>query len=80
MTAQGICTLSEAWEMASTRPSTYLSLPTCEGLKLGAPADFVFFRKQGGHIQIRKTIKAGAVVYTSKDEVAPCEYGVDCRG
>lgn len=36
---RGLCSLGEAWEMASIRPARRLGLPVSSGLQPGAPAD-----------------------------------------
>ncbi len=57
-----VCSFPDAWEMASTRPATFMELPTKDGLKIGEQADLVLFEKDNG-LQIRQTIKHGNVVY-----------------
>jgi N-acetylglucosamine-6-phosphate deacetylase len=39
----GICTLSEAWGMASVIPASTMNLAAGEGLAVGAPADLITF-------------------------------------
>ncbi|WP_307553421.1 hypothetical protein [Paenibacillus sp. V4I5] len=34
-----LCTLSDAWKRASMYPSSFMKLPGCNGLAVGAPAD-----------------------------------------
>jgi len=40
---RGLCSLAEAWEMASTRPAAFLNVPVRQGIAAGAPADVVVF-------------------------------------
>jgi N-acetylglucosamine-6-phosphate deacetylase len=55
----GLCTMTEAWEMASIRPSTFMDLPSRHGLQIGAPADLVLFDWDGNQIRILQTYKDG---------------------
>ncbi len=59
----GLCDLSEAWEMASTRPSAAMGLPTRRGFAPGAPADAVVFERKKERVEILETWKAGVKVY-----------------
>lgn len=63
MTERGIASLADAWEMASVRPAGFMKLPAAAGLSVGAPADIVLFRHDGGKLRIEQTCKAGKVVY-----------------
>ena len=60
---RGLATLDAAWAMASERPARLLGLPTAPGLVTGAPADLVVFDWTGVTIAIRRTYKAGQLVY-----------------
>ncbi|WP_159888729.1 N-acetylglucosamine-6-phosphate deacetylase [Paenibacillus puerhi] len=63
----GLCDWPEAWELASIRPSRSMSLPTEQGLQLGAPADLALFTSdEAGELQIHKTYKRGRLVYSSE--------------
>lgn len=59
----GLANLSEAWEMASIRPSLFMDLPTKRGIAVGAPADVVVFERSKGKIKISQTYKSGELVY-----------------
>ncbi|SMG63600.1 [similarity to] N-acetylglucosamine-6-phosphate deacetylase, partial [methanotrophic bacterial endosymbiont of Bathymodiolus sp.] len=60
---RGLAPLSEAWEMASIRPSSFMGLPTHEGIKVGAPADLVVFNWERHRIETLATYKLGQKVY-----------------
>ncbi|MBS4219153.1 N-acetylglucosamine-6-phosphate deacetylase [Bacillus sp. FJAT-49711] len=62
----GITTLHEAWEMASTRPSHFMKLPTDRGLNRKAPADLVIFSWDENQVNIVQTYKAGKLVYSKQ--------------
>lgn len=55
----GVCSLSDAWDMGSIRPSAFMNLRSQEGLRVGAPADLVLFKWSGERVQILKTFKKG---------------------
>jgi N-acetylglucosamine-6-phosphate deacetylase len=60
----GLCSLADAWDLASVHPARYLKLDVSGGLRIGAPADLVLFRHTGdGGIQIERTFKRGRLVY-----------------
>ncbi|MCJ8012028.1 amidohydrolase family protein [Paenibacillus sp. KQZ6P-2] len=59
MASAGICSLGEAWDMASTAPARLMKLQTREGLQPGSPADIALFTFQEGRIQIQETYKRG---------------------
>lgn len=61
----GLATLHEAWEMASILPSTFMELPSKEGLSENAPADLVVFQWDGDQVDIVQTYKAGKLVYSA---------------
>ncbi|PTX61833.1 N-acetylglucosamine-6-phosphate deacetylase [Melghirimyces profundicolus] len=63
----GWCPLSEAWEMASTRPSRAANLPGREGLAEGAPADFLLFQRKKSALHLLKTYKHGDCVYHARN-------------
>ena len=65
-----LCSLPQAWEMASTRPGQFLNLPQKDGLAVGAPADFILFTKTSSRIEIERTIKHGEVVYENHSSVS----------
>lgn len=58
----GICSLSDAWDMASVKPATYAGLPNQAGLTAGAPADLVLFDVEENEIKIRQVYKKGFVI------------------
>jgi N-acetylglucosamine-6-phosphate deacetylase len=67
MWSAGICSLGEAWDMASVRPSRLMNLPTSEGLTPGAPADIAMFALEQEGIRILKTYKQGWLMYRHTD-------------
>ncbi|MFC3802924.1 N-acetylglucosamine-6-phosphate deacetylase [Cohnella sp. GCM10012308] len=68
LTDRGIASLADAWDMASVRPAGFMRLPAAAGLSVGAPADIVLFRRDGGKLRIEQTCKAGEIVYRDEDE------------
>jgi N-acetylglucosamine-6-phosphate deacetylase len=62
---RGLCSLGEAWEMASTRPAQALGLPARLGLWKGAPADLVLLEEREGRLEVRETWKAGRRVFAA---------------
>ena len=65
---RGLATLDIAWAMASEHPARFLGLATAAGLVTGAPADLTVFGWTGMTIEIRRTYKAGQVVYDRAGE------------
>lgn len=63
VTRSGLASLADAWDMASVRPATAMSLQASAGLQPGAPADLAIFRQHDGRIEIVKTYKQGRLVY-----------------
>lgn len=59
MRSSGICSLGEAWDMASTAPSRLMKLETSAGLQPGAPADLAVFTLDEGQIRVQETYKQG---------------------
>jgi N-acetylglucosamine-6-phosphate deacetylase len=59
----GLSDAGEAWEMASTRPAMAMKLPAGRGLRPGAPADLVLFRRERERITLLETWKSGRKVY-----------------
>lgn len=57
----GICTLPEAWNMASVRPSRVFGLPTADGLRAGAPADLLLCDYNEDGLAVRRVYKEGRV-------------------
>lgn len=56
LAAAGLCSLEDAWDLASLRPSECMNLSAREGIKTGAPADLVQFHIDGdrpGQLEIR---------------------------
>ncbi|NGP45619.1 amidohydrolase family protein [Bacillaceae bacterium SIJ1] len=60
---RGLCTVQEAWDMASIRPASFMKAPMMEGLKEGAKADLVTFTGEKGAVIIVQTYKSGKRVY-----------------
>jgi N-acetylglucosamine-6-phosphate deacetylase len=56
---RGLCTLEQAWDLASIVPSRFMGLPTQEGLRVGAQADLAIFDWDGQELQIRQSFKKG---------------------
>jgi len=59
LVAGGLCSLPDAWDMASIRPASFMGLPQAGGLAEGAPADLVIFRSDGDRVQLVQTYKNG---------------------
>ena len=59
----GLCTFSEAWDMASVLPAQAMGQGERHGLKRGAQADFVLLEKREGSLIIVETVKGGRSVY-----------------
>ena len=66
LVAAGLCSLKEAWELASVRPAGLLGLPAAKGLKPGAPADLVVFEEDEGRLRVVETWKNGSKVYSRR--------------
>jgi N-acetylglucosamine-6-phosphate deacetylase len=58
-----LSSLSEAWEMASVRPASFMNLPQADGLTAGAPADLVVFSRERDEIRVLQTYKRGCRVH-----------------
>lgn len=65
---RGLAPLSEAWEMASIRPSSFMGLPAQAGIQVGAPADLVVFEWDGHEMETVQTYKLGQKVYCRMKE------------
>jgi N-acetylglucosamine-6-phosphate deacetylase len=66
----GLCSLGQAWDMASLRPSRFMGLEACDGLVVGAPADVAVFEKDhSGGILIKQTYKNGRLVFQKEEQV-----------
>ncbi|MDF2959373.1 MAG: N-acetylglucosamine-6-phosphate deacetylase [Paenibacillus sp.] len=64
LTKKGLCSMADAWDMASVRPSELMGLPSSKGLQPGAPADLVIFEVNEDHsFTILNTFKEGRLVY-----------------
>ena len=63
LSKSGVCSMPEAWEMASTRPASFMNLPGMGGLKEGAIADLVAFRLEKDAVEIVQTYKSGKLVH-----------------
>jgi N-acetylglucosamine-6-phosphate deacetylase len=58
-----LCTLAQAWDMASVVPNRFMDLPQREGLQPGAPADLVVFTWNAPELRVLQTYKAGKLVF-----------------
>jgi N-acetylglucosamine-6-phosphate deacetylase len=58
-----LSSLTEAWEMASVRPASFMNLPEADGLTAGAPADLVVFSRERDEIRVLQTYKRGCLVH-----------------
>jgi N-acetylglucosamine-6-phosphate deacetylase len=65
LTNSGLATLAEAWEMSSTRPATFMTLPQGAGLSAGAPADLVLFRVEHGRPRVERTYVRWELVHSA---------------
>lgn len=64
-----ICSLSEAWNLASVNPSHFINPHKKYGLLSGAPADLVVFKLDGDEeIRVLQTYKAGELVCQNIDK------------
>lgn len=57
-----LSSLPEAWEMASIRPASFMSLPSKNGMRSETPADLVVFGTKDG-IEVLQTYKDGHLVH-----------------
>ncbi len=62
---QNLCTLADAWNMASVNAARVIDHPVQKGLKAGAPADLVLFFDTGKTIKIASTYKNGVKLYSA---------------
>ncbi|SEC77645.1 amidohydrolase family protein [Paenibacillus sp. GP183] len=60
-----LCSLGEAWDMASTRPATKMGLPAKAGLRIGAPADLTLLKLDYEKAHVVGTYKNGNQVFDS---------------
>ena len=58
-----LSSLTEAWEMASVRPASFMNLPEADGSTAGAPADLVVFSRERDEIRVLQTYKRGCLVH-----------------
>jgi N-acetylglucosamine-6-phosphate deacetylase len=58
-----LSSLTEAWEMASVRPASFMYLPQADGLNAGAPADLVVISRPRDEIKVLKTYERGRLVH-----------------
>lgn len=58
-----LCSLSKAWEMASSRPALCMNLPITK-IEVGESPDFVVFDWIDQKIQVKETYKKGVLVYS----------------
>ena len=59
----GLCTLADAWEMASVRPAAKIGHPAQAGLAAGAPADLLLLKWNDGKLKPVGTYKNGVRVF-----------------
>lgn len=64
---QNLCTLADAWNMASINAGRAIDLPLQKGLETGAPADLVLFYEHEKKITISATYKNGVKLHDSKN-------------
>ncbi|GGG07410.1 N-acetylglucosamine-6-phosphate deacetylase [Paenibacillus abyssi] len=55
----GLCTIAEAWQMASERPASLLGLEKLGRIEAGAEADLVVFTQEKNSLQIQQVYKKG---------------------
>ena len=58
-----LSSLTEAWEMASVRPASFMYLPQADGLNAGAPADLVVISRPRDEIKVLQTYERGRLVH-----------------
>ncbi|TVY08114.1 N-acetylglucosamine-6-phosphate deacetylase [Paenibacillus cremeus] len=66
MVGRGLCSLADAWEMASVRPAAKVGLQAANGLEFGAPADLLLMEWDGSKAIPVEVYKSGASMYTTK--------------
>ncbi|TJY44132.1 N-acetylglucosamine-6-phosphate deacetylase [Cohnella pontilimi] len=59
----GLCSLSEAWNLASITPARFLGVADPTGLTEGANADVVIMKQDSDNLCIKETYKDGKLVY-----------------
>lgn len=65
LVSSNLCELAEAWDMASTRPASFMKLPEARGLQVGAPGDLVVFDWLQEQFAIREVYKDGQQLTSS---------------
>lgn len=60
-----ICTLSEAWNMASIKPLEAIYNLKSNEIKIGDMADLVLFNVENGTLKIHKTYKSGNLMFSN---------------
>lgn len=65
--AEGLTSLPDAWDMASTHPAKLMELSVKDGIAEGSPADFVLLStsEDGKRIKVRETYKHGKRMHYS---------------
>lgn len=63
----GICSLPQAWNMASVFPTQFIEPDSIYGLQKGSVADIVLFKLVKKKIEILKTVKNGRIVYENPE-------------
>ncbi len=65
---KNLLSLSEAWDMASIKPTEALFGKAHNNLEVGNLADLVIFKLEKNTIKIIKTIKSGSIVFSDSNE------------
>ena len=63
VTKMQVCSFSEVWDMASTRPKAFLNANSHHSFDVGMEADLVLFNWEGSSIKIQETFLKGVSVY-----------------
>ncbi|MFD1908137.1 hypothetical protein ACFSQ7_35305 [Paenibacillus rhizoplanae] len=66
LSAAGLASLPDAWDMASVQPAGFMALPAAAGLAAGAPADLALIRRIGAGaagLALTALCQAGGWVY-----------------
>jgi N-acetylglucosamine-6-phosphate deacetylase len=62
---QEICSMAQAWDLASLNPDAFLNGLLPHGLEVGARADIVLFQTHHQTLNIEATYKSGILMYSS---------------
>ena len=63
---QGLCSMAEAWDLASSNPARLINTSSLPALTKGAAADFVLMKYDQQRITIAQTYKRGVQVYVNE--------------